>query len=146
MSISLSYKEESLGQIKSNENSLNSLQRKPSNVSTKNKFKMYLDCPTPKNKNKLNKSISKFSRRKSQINMNKSKDNILNDYLHSHKFDIQRKNSKRITVKTQKNNINLNMNKSLLNFNNNNNNHNDWVSMIYYPEDKNNKKKNKNNF
>ena len=145
MSISLSYKEESIGQIKSNENTLNSLQRKPSNVSTKNKFKMHLDCPTPKNKGKLNKSISKFSRRKSQLNMNKSKDNILNDYLHSHKFDIQRKNSKRITVKTQKNNINLNMNKSLLNFNNNNN-HNDWMSMIYYPEDKINQKKNKNNF
>jgi len=58
---------------------------------------------------------------------------LIKDYLHLHKFGIQRKKTRKITVKA----LQSNADKSFM-FNNTN--PNEAVSMVYYPDDKNNKK------
>ena len=100
-----------------------------SNVSAQNRAKVTFDISTPKRIKKV-KTISKFNNEKRQ-SMNKSNGNILNDYLHSHKFDIQRKKTRRKTCRNQNNDNNflLNMNKSYMN-------NKDNMTMIYYPNDK----------
>ena len=100
-----------------------------SNVSAQNRAKVTFDISTPKRTKKV-KTISKFNNEKRQ-SMNKSNGNILNDYLHSHKFDIQRKKTRRKTCRNQNNDNNflLNMNKSYMN-------NKDNMTMIYYPNDK----------
>ena len=136
--MSISSKDKNLTQINKNDNILNSKRRKSSIMSTENKFKLNFECPTSRSKKKSNKSISKFNIKKNNLNIKFPEDNIINDYLRLHKFAIQRKKTKRATFKSQKNDIKLNINKSMLNINNN---INDCVSMIYYP----NEKKNNNN-
>ena len=66
--------------------------RRGSNVSAENKLKAKFECPTPKSGIKKVNSITKLQRKKKRQSMNKSNGNILNDYLHSHKFGFQRKN------------------------------------------------------
>jgi len=97
--------------------------RRRSNFNFQNQFKGSLILQSPL---RLNKSISKLNRRSNE-------GNIIKDYLHLHKFGIQRKNTRKITVKALQSNVD----KSLM-FNNSN--PNEAVSMVYYPDDKSNKK------
>lgn len=131
-------KDEFFQQINNNDNNKKNIKRKQTS-SGQNKFLMNIDAPSPKNKIKFTKSISKYSlKRKSNFkNMNKNDGNILKDYLHSHKFDIQRKKTRRITVKYQKNNNNLNLNRYRTFLNKNNNNNKDWLTVVYYQNDNN---------
>ena len=135
--MSFSSRDKSFAQLNKNDNTLNSIRRKTTDLSTKNKFKMNFEFQTPKDKKELNKSFSKLKTKKKSLNIKNPEDNIINNYLQFHKFDIQIKKTKRTTLKNQKKNIEkINMNKSNLNINNNN----DWASMIYYPSDNKNKK------
>jgi len=119
------------------------LKKRTSNFSVKNmsKSKSNLDLPNPMGMNKLNnlnKSFSKLNRFKKNSLTNKSEVNILKDYLHSHKFGIQRKKTRRITVKPQEmiNGMNNNLNKSDLLIRKSQEN----KSMIYYQNEKKQKK------
>ena len=80
----------------------------------------------------LNKSISRLNYGKLR---KKSEKKILKDYLHLHKFGLERKKTKNTTIKGMNNNFN----RSFL-FNNNTDN--ECVSMIYYPKEKNSRIKN----
>ena len=96
--------------------------RRASNFNIDNKIikKNYLKSPA-----RLSKSISKLTVKKLENFNKKEKNNVIKDYLHSHKFGIQRRNSKKITVKLLKSKIN----KSFLS----NKNVNECVSMMYFP-------------
>jgi hypothetical protein len=98
--------------------------RKASNVNVRNTFKTTAILKKPI---KVSNSISKFRLKKLNIiqSIKPEGNSIIKDYLHSHKFGIQRKVSKKITVKVLKTNIN----KSLLS----NKNINECASMVYYP-------------
>ena len=97
--------------------------RRRSNFNMQNQFKGSLILQSPL---RLNQSISKLNRKSNE-------GNIIKDYLHLHKFGIQRKTTRKITVKA----LQSNADKSFM-FNNTN--PNEAVSMVYYPDDKNNKK------
>ena len=119
------------------------LKKRTSNFSVKNlsKSKSNLDLPNPMDMNKLNnlnKSFSKLNIFKKNSITHKSEGNILKDYLHSHKFGIQRKKTRRITVKPQEmiNGMNNNLNKSGLLIRKSQEN----KSMIYYQNEKKQKK------
>ncbi len=77
--------------------------RSASNFNIINKIskKNFLKSPA-----RLSKSISKLTIKKLQNFAKKEKNNVIKDYLHSHKFDIQRRNSKKTTVNPLKSNIN----------------------------------------
>ena len=83
----------------------------------------------------ISKSITKFNLKNSL--KPESKNSIIKDYLHSHKFDFVRNKTKKITVKQLKSNIN----KSFYSANNDN----ECVSMVYYPNFGKTRKKKKNN-
>ena len=102
--------------------------RKTSNVNVRNTFKTTSICKKPI---KVSNSISKFRLKNKNRDSLKQLENsnIINDYLHRHKFGIQRKISKKITVKVLK----TNMNKSLLANKYSNINTHECASMIYYP-------------
>ena len=113
--------------------------KRTSNFSAKNitKSKSNLELPNPLGMHKLNnlnKSFSKLNRFKKNSIPNKSEGNMLKDYLHSHKFGIQRKKTRRITVKPQEmiNGMNNNLNKSILL----NRKSQENMSMIYYQNEK----------
>ena len=77
---------------------------------------------------KLSKSITKnFLKRRKKKNSQKPEknDNVIKEYLHSHKFEIKRKNSKKITVKQFKRNF--------IQSNFSNKNVNECASMMLYP-------------
>ena len=122
------------------------LKKRTSNFSLKTmtKSKSNLELPSPIGMNKLNnlsnlnKSFSKLIKLKKNSVPNKSEGNVIKDYLHSHKFGIQRKKTKRITVMPQnmKNGMNTNMNKSVLI----NKNIMENKSMIYFQNEKKQKK------
>ena len=99
--------------------------KRRSNFNMQNQFK---GIPILQPPLRLNQSISKL-RRKSN-----NERNIIKDYLHLHKFGLQRKKTRKITVKALKSNADKS-------FMFNNSSHNEAVSMVYYPEDK--KKNNK---
>ena len=98
--------------------------RRRSNYNMYNQFKGSLILQSPL---RLNQSISKLRRR------SKNEGNMIKDYLHLHKFGIQRKKTRKITVKPLQSNVD----KSLM-FNNSH--PIEAASMIYYPDDKNTKK------
>jgi hypothetical protein len=103
----------------------------------KSKSRSNLELPNPISMNKLNNlnnSFSKLNRLKKNQKPIKSEGNMLKDYLHSHKFGIQRKKSRRITVRPNemKNKMNANMKKSVLI----NKNIQENKSMIYYQNEK----------
>ena len=89
--------------------------KRASNKSVKNKLKANFESPTNTNRLKKLHSISESPIQNRQ-NINKSNGNILNDYLHSHKFVIQRKKTRKKTHKVQNNDnhLILNMDKSYL--------------------------------
>ena len=135
MNIILTNKDKVFLELKDKENNIKGVKRRFSNFSQTNKLKKKYNL-FPSNNKKLNKSISKLTIKKKKLENNN--DNTLNEYLHSHKFGIQRQNTKRKTVKNNKEiNINLNNNKSMYN-----KNFHDWKSMIYYPIKKKIPKKN----
>ena len=105
--------------------------RKLSNRSMENKLKDKFECPAPTSGIKKVNSITIFHRKKKRQSMNRSNGNILNDYLHSRKFGIQRKKTRKKTCKVQENDnhLTLKMNRSY--FNNKEN-----MTMIYEPKDK----------
>ena len=119
--------------LQNNEESI--LQNRKSSInSIKMRTKLNLEPRTPKNIMRLNKSVSKLKKTKLNSNKKKIEDNTINDYLHSHKFEIQRRQSRRITVKSQKDkSFNININKSQMYYPKEKK---DWASMIYYPDDK----------
>ena len=136
MDLFLSNKDESIIELKNKVNFKKGEKKRNSITNKKNRLKLNYDIPSPK---RIKKSLTKkSSKNKSNLNDKKS-DNMLNEYLHSHKFGIQRKKTRGITVKTQKDNINLKINKSFYNKSNH-----DWKSMIYYPSPKNMNKEVKN--
>ena len=79
---------------------------------------------------RLNKSISKL-RIKRKISKNEG--SIIKDYLHFHKFGLQRNEARKVTVKGLKTKVNDS-------FMSNNGNPNDCISMAYYPKEKKRKK------
>ena len=87
----------------------------------------------------LNNSISRLSLKEEKKSNTKipEKNNIIKDYLHSHKFQLQRKNTKKTTVK----NFESKINNSFISYNNNPN-VNEFTSMIYFPRQKHTKKLN----
>ena len=119
--------------LQNNEESI--LQNRKSSInSIKMRIKLNLEPRTPKNIMRLNKSVSKLKKTKSNLNKKKNEGNIINDYLHSHKFEIQRKKTRKKTVKSQKDkSFNININKSQMYYHKEKK---DWASMIYYPDDK----------
>ena len=129
----LSYKDESLNQLNTDESKLKNQQKKMINYNIINNRLNVNNDLSINSKNNLNKSISGSIKNKKLDVSNRTDGNMLNDYLHSHKFGIQRKKTRRATFRTPGKKIN-NMNKSKLNINNENKH--DWVSMIYYPNDK----------
>ena len=85
---------------------------------------------------KASKSITKFSiksKKRKNSQKHENNDNIIKNYLHSHKFEIQRSKSKKITVKQYKRFSNQSS------FSNKNDN--EWVSMVYYRNVEKSKKK-----
>ena len=133
----LSNKDESLNKLNVDESRLKSPQEKKLNYSVYNNRLNANNDLSINSKKILNKSISSNINNKKLDASNRTDGNMLNDYLHSHKFGIQRKKTRRATFRTQGkkiNNMNKSMNKSRLYINNENNH--DWVSMIYYPSDK----------
>ena len=101
----------------------------------KSKYSLDLNLLKVNNNKKLDQSFSKLNLKKKNLLGNKQEGNMINDYLHSHKFGIQRKKTRRVTVMPheRKNSINNPMNKSIRyskkDFEN--------LSMIYYPNGKN---------
>ena len=101
----------------------------------KSKYSLDLNLLKVNNNKKLDQSFSKLNLKKKNLIGNKQEGNMINDYLHSHKFGIQRKKTRRVTVMPheRKNSINNPMNKSIRyskkDFEN--------LSMIYYPNGKN---------
>jgi hypothetical protein len=94
--------------------------RRRSNLNMQNQFvgSQILQSPL-----RLNQSISKLKRKSNNDG------NIIKDYLHLHKFGLQRKKTRKITVKALKSNADKS-------FMFNNSTHNEAVSMVYYPDDK----------
>ena len=136
----LSNKDESTHRLNTEESKIKNSQKKMLNISINNK-NQNADISMTKGKRKLNKSINNLQIKTKKLDVSRTEGSILNDYLHSHKFGLQRKKTRRATTKSQRrkvNNMNKSVNKSIL-FINNDNNH-EWVSMIYYPDDE--KKKN----
>ena len=134
----LSNKDESTHRLNTEESKIKNSQKKMLNISINNKNQ---NVDISMTKRKLNKSINNLQIKTKKLDVSRTEGNILNDYLHSHKFGLQRKKTRRATTKSQRrktNNMNKSVNKSRL-FINNDNNH-EWVSMIYYPDDE--KKKN----
>ena len=78
---------------------------------------------------KLNKSITKINLKK---NSNKFDKNVLKEYLQFHKFGIQRKKTRKITVKP----LSSKINSSFINNNQNQNDKIDCISMVYYTNDR----------
>ena len=75
---------------------------------------------------RLNKSISKLRMKKS---FSKNERNIIKDYLHFHKFGLQRNEARKVTIKGLKSRANDS-------FMSNNGNPNECISMVYYPKEK----------
>ena len=84
-----------------------------------------------KNPVTLNKCVTKLNLKKLKQSMRAGDKAIIKEYLHSHKFDIERKKTKKITVKPMRR-----VQKSFIA----NKKENECVSMIYYPNDKRTKK------
>ena len=101
--------------------------RRGSHFNIQNKLGNSLILQAP---SKLNKSISKLRIKKK---LSKNEGSIIRDYLHFHKFGLQRNNSRKITIKGLKSKANDS-------FMNNNGNPNECISMAYYPNEKKNKK------
>ena len=101
--------------------------RKASNFITQNSMKNSLII---KNSPRLNKSITKLRMKRKKT---KNEANIIKDYLHYHKFGLQRNEGRKVTIKVIKKNSNDS-------FMSNKRNPNECNSMIYYPEEKKNKK------
>ena len=112
-------KDESLFQLNNNEFKIGA-KRRGSNINIENKIKMDFECPSPKQRIKRLNSNSNLQIKKRRKSMNKHNNNILNDYLHSHKFGIQTKIFRKKTFKEQKkdNHLSLKMNKSYYENNN----------------------------
>ena len=102
-------------------------QRKASNFITQNSLKNSLILQAP---SRLNKSITKLRMKRKKTN---NEANIIKDYLHYHKFGLQRKEARKVTIKIIKKNPNDS-------FMNNRRNSNEYNSMIYYPEERKKKK------
>ena len=102
-------------------------QRKASNFITQNSLKNSLILQAP---SRLNKSITKLRMKRKKTN---NEANIIKDYLHYHKFGLQRKEARKVTIKVIKKNSNDS-------FMNNKRNSNEYNSMIYYPEERKKKK------
>ena len=129
-------KDDSLLQLNNEELQIKKGRRGSSNFSPRKASKMN---EILKDTVKLSKSLTKLNL-KSNIRKNmqkpEKKDNIIKDYLHLHKFEIQRRNSKKkITVKQFK----KFSNKSLFS----NKNVNECVSMVYYRNQEKSKKSKK---
>ena len=133
---SSNFKEISLLQL-NNEDLKIKKKRRTSYFNIQNTFKPNFFFQSPAI---LNKSISRLSLKKENKNNSiiPEKNNIIKDYLQSHKFQLQRKNSKKTTIKVFKSKIN----NSFISNNNNNSNVNECASMIYFPKQKNTKKLN----
>ena len=101
--------------------------RRRSYLSIQNNLKNSLILKAP---SRLNKSISKLRMKK---RYSKNEGNIIKDYLHFHKFGLQRNEARKVTIKGLKSWANDS-------FLNNNGNLNECISMIYYPKEKKNKK------
>jgi len=101
--------------------------RKASNFIIQNSMKNSLII---KNSPRLNKSITKLRMKRKKT---KNEANIIKDYLHYHKFGLQRNERRKVTIKVIKKNSNDS-------FMSNKRNPNECNSMIYYPEEKKNKK------
>ena len=106
-------------------------QRKASNFITQNSLKNSLILQVP---SRLNKSITKLRMKRKKTN---NEANIIKDYLHYHKFGLQRKEARKVTIKVIKKNSNDS-------FMNNKRNSNEYNSMIYYPEERKKKDKSRN--
>jgi len=78
----------------------------------------------------LNKSISKLRIKKGP---SKNEGNIIKDYLHFHKFGLQRNEARKVTIKGLKSRANNS-------FMSNSGNPNECISMAYYQSEKKNKK------
>ena len=101
--------------------------RKVANFNIQNILKNSLILQAP---SRLNKSITKH-RMKRKYSKNES--NIIKDYLHNHKFVLQRNKTRKITVKG----IKMNDNDSFMN---NKRTPNECNSIVLFPEEKNNNK------
>ena len=87
MNIILTNKDKVFLELKDKENNIKGGKRRFSNFSPTNKLKKKYNL-FPSNNKKLNKSISKITIKNTNNLSENNNDNILNEYLHSHKFDI----------------------------------------------------------
>ena len=95
------------------------------NIHNRLKNSLILQAPS-----KLNNSISKIRMEKRLSN---NEGSIIKDYLHFHKFGVQRNDARKVSRKSLKG-------RSSIGFIHNSLNPNEYISMIYYPKEKNNKK------
>ena len=95
------------------------------NIQNKLKNSLILQAPS-----RLNKSISKLRIKKQ---LSKDEGSIIRDYLHFHKFGLQRNKVRKITIKGLKSKVKGS-------FMNNKSNPNEYMSLTYCPEEKKNKK------
>jgi len=101
--------------------------RKASNFNIQNRLKNSYILQAPL---RLNKSITKLRVKRKY---SKNEENIIKDYLHNHKFGLQRNYTRKVTVKSIKNNES----DSIMN---NKKDPNECKSIVYTPKEKNNKK------
>ena len=101
------------------------------NIQNKLKNSLILQAPS-----RLNKSISKLRIKKQ---LSKDEGSIIRDYLHFHKFGLQRNEDRKIAIKGLKSKVNGS-------FMNNKSNPNEYMSLTYCPEKKKNKKNRNTNF
>ena len=100
--------------------------RGSSQLSNQNRLQISINLKAP---SFLNKSNSKL---RMQKRCSKNEGSIIKDYLHFHKFGLQRNEDRNVSIKGLKSRANNS-------FMNNNGNPNECISMIYYPKEKKNK-------